>query len=159
MHGETIAEITQRERRASFDSPGVPRVEEIYTPVRYQSSGPIVGVIELYRAPATLFVVLDQGVVVIWVLAASRRHPLPDLLRRTDWLRIQIRLEASSPRRASSMNDRPVRRTDGRRCAAAGDREGAVGLTQASYGGTGFRMTIIWSCTGWSPPIGERWCA
>src|SRR5882762_7892543 len=69
LRGETIAEISHPGAEGHHSTlRGFPRLEEVYTPVRYQSNGPIVGVIELYRAPATLFAVLDHGVVVVWVL-------------------------------------------------------------------------------------------
>src|SRR5258708_29633945 len=66
----------------------------VYTPVRYQSNGPIVGVIELYRAPATLFAVLDHGVVVVWVLGGIAGAVLYLTLVTVAWncYRTQIRL-------------------------------------------------------------------
>jgi PAS domain S-box-containing protein len=72
LRGETIAEVSQPGAEGHHSTlRGFPRLEEVYTPVRYRSNGPIVGVIELYRAPATLFAVLDYGVVVVWLLGAS----------------------------------------------------------------------------------------
>src|SRR6266849_1777710 len=69
LRGETITELSQPGAEGHHSTlRGFPRLEEVYLPVRYQSNGPIVGVIELYRAPATLFAVLDRGVVVVWVL-------------------------------------------------------------------------------------------
>src|SRR5258708_35920146 len=67
----------------------------VYIPVRYQSTGPIVGVIELYRAPATLFAVLDHGVVVVWVLGGIAGAVLYLTLVTVAWncYRTQIRLE------------------------------------------------------------------
>src|SRR5437660_9363854 len=69
LRGETIAEISEPGAEGHHPTlRGFPRLEEVYVPVRYQSNGPILGVIELYRAPAALFAVLDHGVVVVWVL-------------------------------------------------------------------------------------------
>ncbi len=69
LHGETIAKISQPGAEWHHSTlRGFPRVEEVYTPVRYQANGPIVGVLELYRAPAMLFAILDNGVVVVWLL-------------------------------------------------------------------------------------------
>src|SRR6266480_4966957 len=69
LRGETVAEVSQPGAEGHQSAlRGFPRLEEVYTPVRYQPNAPIVGVIELYRAPATLFAVLDHGVVVGWVL-------------------------------------------------------------------------------------------
>src|SRR5258706_13675626 len=142
LHGETIAEITQPGEEGHHSTlRGVPRVEEIYTPVRYQASAPIVGVIELYRAPATLFVVLDQGVVVIWVLGglAGAILYLTLVTVARNCYRIQIRLEGelAEARVLYETIGRFAELTDGDALLQA-IVEGAVGLTQASYGGTGF---------------------
>lgn len=97
LRGETIAEISQPGREGHHSTlRGFPRLEEVYTPVRYQSNGPIVGVIELYRAPATLFAVLDHGVVVVWVLGGIAGAILYLTLVIVAWncYRTQIRLEA-----------------------------------------------------------------
>ena len=97
LRGETIAEISQPGEEGHHSTlRGFPRLEEIYTPVRYQSNGPIVGVIELYRAPATLFTLLDHGVVVVWLLGgiagAALYLTLISVARNCS--RTQIRLEA-----------------------------------------------------------------
>src|SRR6195256_261177 len=69
LRGDIIAEISHPGAEGHhWTLRGFPRVEEVYTPVRYESNGPIVGVIEMYRVPATLFAVLDHGVVVVWLL-------------------------------------------------------------------------------------------
>src|SRR5438128_2008363 len=97
LRGETIAEISQPGAEGHHPTlRGFPRLEEVYTPVRYQSNGPIVGVIELYRAPATLFAVLDHGVVVVWVLGGIAGAILYLTLVTVAWncYRTQIRLEA-----------------------------------------------------------------
>src|SRR2546427_741406 len=97
LRGETIAEISQPGAEGHHSSlRGFPRLEEVYTPVRYQPNGPIVGVIELYRAPATLFAVLDHGVVVVWVLGGIAGAILYLTLVTVAWncYRTQIRLEA-----------------------------------------------------------------
>jgi PAS domain S-box-containing protein len=95
--GETIAEISQPGEEGHHSTlRGFPRIEEIYTPVRYQSNGPIVGVIELYRAPAALFAVVDHGGVVVWVLGGIAGAVLYLTLVTVAWncYRAQIRLEA-----------------------------------------------------------------
>src|SRR6266705_4857914 len=97
LRGETIAEVSQPGAEGHHSSlRGFPRVEEVYTPVRYQPSGPIVGVIELYRAPAALFAVLDHGVVVVWLLggAAGVALYLTLVTVARSCSRTQIRLEA-----------------------------------------------------------------
>src|SRR5712671_2090023 len=79
LRGETTAEISHPGAEGHHSTlNGFPRLEEVYIPVRYQSNGPIVGVIELYRAPATLFAVLDHGVVVVWVLGGIAGAEDPD---------------------------------------------------------------------------------
>src|SRR6266849_1377655 len=96
LRGETIAEIGHPGAEGHHPTlRGFPRLEEVYTPVRYQSNGPIVGVIELYRAPATLFAVLDHGVVVVWVLGGIAGAVLYLTLVTVAWncYRTQIRLE------------------------------------------------------------------
>src|SRR5713101_6593611 len=142
LRGETIAEISQPGEEGHHSTlRGFPRLEEIYTPVRYQSSGPIVGVIELYRAPATLFVVLDQGVVVVWVLGgiAGAILYLTLVTVARNCYRIQIRLEGelAEARVLYQTIGRFGELTDGDALLKA-IVEGAVSLTQASYGGTGF---------------------
>jgi len=97
LRGETIAEISQPGEEGHHSTlRGFPRLEEIYTPVRYQSNGPIVGVIELYRAPAALFAVVDHGGVVVWVLGGIAGAVLYLTLVTVAWncYRAQIRLEA-----------------------------------------------------------------
>src|SRR5947207_14708538 len=96
LRGETIAEIDHPGAEGHHSTlRGFPRLEEVYVPVRYQSNGPIVGVIELYRAPATLFAVLDRGVVVVWVLGGIAGAILYLTLVSVAWTcyRTQIRLE------------------------------------------------------------------
>src|SRR6266849_2965830 len=142
LRGETIAEISQPGEEGHHSTlRGFPRLEEIYTPVRYQSSGPIVGVIELYRAPATLFVVLDQGVVVVWVLGgiAGAILYLTLVTVARNCYRTQIRLEGelAEARVLYETIGRFGELTDGDALLRA-IVEGAVSLTQASYGGTGF---------------------
>ena len=97
LRGETIAEISQPGEEGHHSSlRGFPRLEEIYTPVRYQANGPIVGVIELYRAPAALFAVVDHGGVVVWILGGIAGGVLYLTLVTVAWncYRAQIRLEA-----------------------------------------------------------------
>src|SRR5439155_6218397 len=96
LRGETIAEIDHPGAEGHHSTlRGFPRLEEVYVPVRYESNGPIVGVIELYRAPAALFAVLDQGVVVVWVLGGIAGAVLYLTLVTVAWncYRTQIRLE------------------------------------------------------------------
>ena len=142
LRGETIAEIDHPGAEGHHSTlRGFPRLEEVYVPVRYQSNGPIVGVIELYRAPATLFAVLDRGVVVVWVLGGIAGAILYLTLVTVAWncYRTQIRLEGEL------YEARVLYKTIGRfgeltDCDAllTAIVEGAVSLTRAAYGGTGF---------------------
>jgi PAS domain S-box-containing protein len=142
LRGETIAEIDHPGAEGHHPTlRGFPRLEEVYVPVRYQSNGPIVGVIELYRAPTTLFAVLDQGVVVVWVLGGIAGAVLYLTLVTVAWncYRTQIRLEGEL------YEARVLYETIGRfgelmDCDAllTAIVEGAVSLTRAAYGGTGF---------------------
>src|SRR5437660_7730519 len=142
LRGETIAEISHPGAEGHHTTlRGFPRLEEVYTPVRYQSNGTIVGVIELYRAPATLFAVLDHGVVVVWILGGIAGAILYLTLVTIAWncYRTQIRLEAEL------YEARVLYETIGRfgeltDCDAllTAIVEGAVSLTRAAYGGTGF---------------------
>src|SRR5437667_712223 len=96
LRGETIAEIDHPGAEGHHPTlRGFPRLEEVYVPVRYESNGPIVGVIELYRAPAALFAVLDHGVVVVWILGGIAGAILYLTLVSVAWncYRTQIRLE------------------------------------------------------------------
>ena len=142
LRGETIAEISQPGSEGHHPSlRGFPRLEEVYAPVRYESNGPIVGVIELYRAPATLFAVLDQGVVVVWVLGgiAGAILYLTLVTVARNCYRIQIRLEGelAEARVLYETIGRFAELTDGDALLQA-IVEGAVSLTRAKYGGTGF---------------------
>ncbi len=142
LRGETTAEISQPGSEGHHPTlRGFPRLEEVYTPVRYKSDGPIVGVIELYRAPATLFAVLDHGVVVVWLLggAAGVALYLTLVTVARSCYRIQIRLEGelAEARVLYETIGRFGELTDGDALLKA-IVEGAVSLTQASYGGTGF---------------------
>src|SRR5438105_3715887 len=142
LGGETTAEISHPGAEGHHSTlRGFPRLEEVYIPVRYQANGPIVGVIELYRAPTTLFAVLDHGVVVVWVLGAIAGAILYLTLVTIAWncYRTQIRLEAEL------YEARVLYETIGRfgeltDCDAllTAIVEGAVSLTRAAYGGTGF---------------------
>src|SRR5256884_4136452 len=142
LRGETIAEISHPGAEGHHSTlRGFPRLEEVYIPVRYQSNGPIVGVIELYRAPATLFAVLDRGVVVVWVLGGIAGAILHLTLVTVAWncYRTPIRLEGEL------YEARVLYKTIGRfgeltDCDAllTAIVEGAVSLTRAAYGGTGF---------------------
>ena len=142
LHGEVIAEISHPAEEGHYSTlRGFPRLEEVYIPVRYQSSGPIVGVIELYRAPATLFAVLDHGVVVVWVLGGIAGAILYLTLVSVAWncYRTQIRLEGElyEARVLYETTARFGELMDGDALLTA-IVEGAVSLTRASYGGTGF---------------------
>ncbi len=142
LRGETIAEIDHPGAEGHHPTlRGFPRLEEVYVPVRYESNGPIVGVIELYRAPAALFAVLDQGVVVVWVLGGIAGAVLYLTLVTVAWncYRTQIRLEGELH------EARVLYETIGRFGELTGCDalltaivEGAVSLTRAAYGGTGF---------------------
>src|SRR3989475_1744903 len=114
LRGETIAEISQPGAEGHHSSlRGFPRLEEVYTPVRYQPNGPIVGVIELYRAPATLFAVLDHGVVVVWVLGgiAGIVLYLTLITVARNCARTQVRLEAELAEYARVLQARVDERT------------------------------------------------
>jgi len=142
LRGEIIAEISHPGGEGHHSTlRGFPRLEEVYTPVRYESNGPIVGVIELYRAPAALFAVLDHGVVVVWVLGGIAGAVLYLTLVTVAWncYRTQIRLEGelAEARVLYETIGRFAELTDGDALLQA-IVEGAVSLTQASYGGTGF---------------------
>ena len=142
LRGEIIAEISHPGGEGHHSTlRGFPRFEEVYTPVRYESNGPIVGVIELYRAPAALFAVLDHGVVVVWVLGGIAGAVLYLTLVTVAWncYRTQIRLEGelAEARVLYETIGRFAELTDGDALLQA-IVEGAVSLTQASYGGTGF---------------------
>jgi len=142
LRGETIAEIEHPGAEGHHPTlRAFPRLEEVYVPVRYESNGPIVGVIELYRAPTTLFAVLDQGVVVVWVLGGIAGAVLYLTLVTVAWncYRTQIRLEGEL------YEARVLYETIGRFGELTGCDalltaivEGAVSLTRAAYGGTGF---------------------
>jgi len=142
LRGETIAEIDHPGAEGHHPTlRGFPRLEEVYVPVRYESNGPIVGVIELYRAPAALFAVLDHGVVVVWVLGGIAGAVLYLTLVTVAWncYRTQIRLEGELH------EARVLYETIGRFGELTGCDalltaivEGAVSLTRAAYGGTGF---------------------
>src|SRR5438034_3919071 len=142
LHGEIIAEISHPGEEGHHSTlRGFPRLEEVYTPVRYQSSGPIVRVIELYRVPATLFAVLDHGVAVVWVLGGIAGAILYLTLVSVAWncYRTQIRLEGElyEARVLYETTARFGELMDGDALLTA-IVEGAVSLTRASYGGTGF---------------------
>src|SRR5467141_3521262 len=142
LRGETIAEISHPGAEGHHPTlRGFPRLEEVYTPVRYQSNGPIVGVIELYRVPTTLFAVLDHGVVVVWALGgiAGAILYLTLVTVARNCYRIQIRLEGelAEARVLYETTGRFGELTDGDALLKA-IVEGAVSLTRASYGGTGF---------------------
>src|SRR6266705_451899 len=97
LRGEIIAEISPPGAEGHHSTlRGFPRLEEVYTPVRYQPNAPIVGVIELYRTPAALFAVLDDGVVVVWVLGgiAGVVLYLTLIIVARNCSRTQVRLEA-----------------------------------------------------------------
>src|SRR5712671_3709643 len=142
LRGETIVEFSQPGAEGHHSTlRGFPRLEEVYAPVRYQPHAPVVGVIELYRAPATLFAVLDHGVVVVWLLggAAGVALYLTLVTVARSCYRIQIRLEGelAEARVLYETIGRFGELTDGDALLQA-IVEGAVSLTQASYGGTGF---------------------
>jgi signal transduction histidine kinase len=47
----------------------VPRYVESYLPVRSPSTGKVVGVVELYRVPNSLFAAIDRGIRLVWISA------------------------------------------------------------------------------------------
>src|SRR5437879_654371 len=141
LRGETITELSQPGEGHHSTLRGFSRLEEVYLPVRYQSNGPIVGVIELYRAPAALFAVLDHGVVVVWLLGVVAGAVLYVTLITVarNCARTQVRLEGelAEARILYETTGRFAELTDGDALLTA-IVEGAVSLTRASYGGTGF---------------------
>src|SRR6266702_2367859 len=97
LRGETIVEFSQPGAEGHHSTlRGFPRLEEVYAPVRYQPNAPVVGVIELYRTPAALFAVLDDGVVFVWLLggAAGVALYLTLVTVARSCSRTQVRLEA-----------------------------------------------------------------
>jgi len=48
-----------------------PRYVESYLPVRSPADEAVIGVVELYRAPTSLFVAIDRGIRLIWLSAIS----------------------------------------------------------------------------------------
>ena len=48
-----------------------PRFVENYLPVRASAGGPVIGVVEIYRAPAALFRTITRGVQLIWAVALA----------------------------------------------------------------------------------------
>jgi PAS domain S-box-containing protein len=114
LRGDTIARISQPGEEGHHSTlHGFPRLEEIYAPVRYQPNGPIVGVIELYRAPLALFAVLDHGVVVVWVLGgiAGALLYLTLVTVARNCYRTQIRLESELAGYARELEARVDERT------------------------------------------------
>src|SRR5437667_3687715 len=139
LRGETIAEIDHPGAEGHHPTlRGFPRLEEVYVPVRYESNGPIVGVIELYRAPAALFAVLDHGVVVVWILGGIAGAILYLTLVSVAWncYRTQIRLEGElyEARVLYETIGRFGELTDCDTLLTA-IVEGAGSLTRAAYGG------------------------
>src|SRR6266704_1760809 len=114
LRGETIAELSQPGAEGHHSTlRGFPRLEEVYAPVRYQPDAPIVGVIELYRTPAALFAVLDDGVVVVWLLGGTAGVVLylTLVIVARNCARTQVRLEAELAEYALVLQARVDERT------------------------------------------------
>src|SRR6266516_4571088 len=114
LRGETIAELSQPGAEGHHSTlRGFPRLEEVYAPVRYRPNGPIVGVIELYRTPAALFAVLDDGVVVVWLLGGTAGVVLylTLVIVARNCSRTQVRLEAELAEYARVLQARVDERT------------------------------------------------
>src|SRR6266700_857514 len=114
LRGETIAEVGQPGAEGHHSTlRGFPRLEEVYAPVRYQPDAPIVGVIELYRTPAALFAVLDDGVVVVWLLGGTAGVVLylTLVIVARNCARTQVRLEAELAEYARVLQARVDERT------------------------------------------------
>src|SRR6266568_1496221 len=114
LRGETIAELSQPGAEGHHSTlRGFPRLEEVYAPVRYQPNAPIVGVIELYRTPAALFAVLDDGVVVVWLLGGTAGVVLylTLIIVARNCSRTQVRLEAELAEYARVLQARVDERT------------------------------------------------
>src|SRR6266851_6797643 len=114
LRGETIAELSQPGAEGHHSTlRGFPRLEEVYAPVRYQPNAPIVGVIELYRTPAALFAVLDDGVVVVWLLGGTAGVVLylTLVIVARNCARTQVRLEAELAEYARVLQARVDERT------------------------------------------------
>ncbi len=114
LRGETIAEVGQPGAEGHHSTlRGFPRLEEVYAPVRYQPDAPIVGVIELYRTPAALFAVLDDGVVVVWLLGGTAGVVLylTLIIVARNCSRTQVRLEAELAEYARVLQARVDERT------------------------------------------------
>src|SRR6266568_983474 len=114
LRGETIAELSQPGAEGHHSTlRGFPRLEEVYAPVRYQPDAPIVGVIELYRTPAALFAVLDDGVVVVWLLGGTAGVVLylTLVIVARNCSRTQVRLEAELAEYARVLQARVDERT------------------------------------------------
>src|SRR6266516_5573275 len=114
LRGETIAEISHPGAEGHHSTlRGFPRLEEVYAPVRYQPDAPIVGVIELYRTPAALFAVLDDGVVVVWLLGGTAGVVLylTLVIVARNCTRTQVRLEAELAEYARVLQARVDERT------------------------------------------------
>src|SRR4051812_9814604 len=145
LHGEIHTEVIRpgtEQHHSQLDA--YSRLQEVYAPVRYRADGPIVGAIELYRAPPQLFAALDHGGLIVWMLGGIAGTVLYLALIGVErsCSRAQARLEAELAREHEA---RLLYQTTARLAEFAdGDAllkavvEGAVGLTRASYGGTGF---------------------
>src|SRR5713226_6410168 len=114
LRGETIVEFNQPGAEGHHSTlRGFPRLEEVYAPVRYQPNAPVVGVIELYRTPAALFAVLDDGVVFVWLLGGTAGVVLylTLVIVARNCARTQVRLEAELAEYARVLQVRVDERT------------------------------------------------
>jgi PAS domain S-box-containing protein len=114
LRGETVSTIIRPGAEPHHSElKGFARLEEVYAPVRYRSNGPIVGAIELYRAPPGLFAALDHGVLIVWLVGGVAGVLLYLTLfavaRR--YSRTQVRLEAERAEYARLLEARVAERT------------------------------------------------
>jgi PAS domain S-box-containing protein len=113
LRGDTSASIIQPGTEHHSELYAFPRLQEVYTPVRYESNEPVVGAIELYRAPPALFAALDQGVLIVWILGGAAGALLYLTLVRVarSCSREQVRLEAQLAGYARALEVRVDERT------------------------------------------------
>jgi PAS domain S-box-containing protein len=89
------------------------RLEEIYFPIRYQKSGPVLGIVEIYRHPPKFFARLDQGLTLVWVLGGGGGVVLYlalfGIVRRAS--RAHLTLEQQLTSHARTLEERVAART------------------------------------------------
>jgi signal transduction histidine kinase len=72
LRGEIAAEIVRpRKEQLQGTLRDFQRLEEIYVPVRYARSEPVIGVLEIYRNAPRFFDTLDRGLALVWILGGG----------------------------------------------------------------------------------------